>query len=174
MAGTFSGQYIVDCDFIRVKELTPDGGAMITGFIRGQKISLNQTNEKHLSTTPYSTSSLINRVSNEGVSSFYLSRKVFRNTSLDLKVSENKIVQTQVTKKFTYRTPGTICNPYDFTGLSCVWGVFVPRNWPKKRTYPRTVKTTIFEKLYNGDVLFEETEIIESKTTTTKCRFLKQ
>ena len=55
-----------------------------------------------------------------------------------------------------------------------MYGEFLcPRTWPKKRTYPRTVKTTVFEKAYNGDVLFEETEIIESKTTTTKCRFLK-
>ena len=90
-AENFSGQYIVDCDFIRVKEMSPDGGAILTGYTKDQVISLNQTNEKHLSTTPYSSSSLINRVSNEGVSSFYLSRKVFRNTTIDLKFLKIKL-----------------------------------------------------------------------------------
>ena len=58
----------------------------------------------------------------------FIYQERFSEILLDLQVSENKIVQTQVTKKFTYRTPGTICNPYDFTGLSCVWGVFMPEN----------------------------------------------
>lgn len=170
----FAGKYTVGCESIKIKEVTRNGGVMIAGLVQGQTITLYQLNEFHLSTTPYVGSSLINRVSNPGVGDVYLSRKVFKHTSLKITSTENKIIQQQVTSSFKYRTAGSFCNPYDFTGISCVWGIFIPKNWPKKQTYPRIDKTTIFEKLSNGDVLFLETTTIDSKSAVKECRFLKQ
>ena len=173
-APSFSGKYTVGCNGIKIKEVTRNAGVMIAGFGQGQTITLHQLNDFHLSSTPYAGSSLINRISNPGIGDVHLSRKVFKHTSLKITSAEHKIIQEQVPRSFKYRTAGSFCNPYDFTGISCVWGIFVPRNWPKKQTYPRIEKTTIFEKLYNGDVLFLETLTIDYKSATKECRFIKQ